>query len=272
MGAGEQTIAVPFYNEGIEHTALRQSVFYKEIRPWIQQRLVDHPAIVRNILTDERKLTIEDRYFFKLDLLFGNIFTNISTRLFWKECVEALSNTSRPSVVALESFNKAYENELTVLFERLCRIIALLQRAHANRAPFTRLQDILLETFPPELLEKRAYTHHRLYGGFPGLEELKALEASIEPNCDVTEYYNLFQHLVSARLRWYEVSEGFLAHLLESFLAELAPKIWVNGSGIPPSTLEDSFSIGDKLNIELRRKRKHKEFFYSVKTHLKPVD
>lgn len=152
------------FPESAELSAMRESIFYTTLRPYVHARLAAHNFTAGLCIreNDEANLSAEDRYFAKLDILFGQIFKNSKTRQFWKQLLMRLRDDETVSCLSIEALDKAYLNELVVLFERLGHFVSLLRKAFGATIDVLDIELLLLTFFNPLLFEKRNYAHHRL--------------------------------------------------------------------------------------------------------------
>ena len=146
------------FNNCLELSALRETRFYIELRPYIHQRLAHYDFIKERRIfeKDQESFVIEDRYFAKLDILFGQLFKNIETRQYWKRSIGDLGCAHHVSVLALTSLHRSYINELVVLFERLSSFLALFKKALGKGfGCYRSLRSRLLRFFNPLIFDKR---------------------------------------------------------------------------------------------------------------------
>lgn len=251
------------FSESVELSAMRESVFYTTLRPYVHARLATNnfTAGLRIRQEDENHLSTEDRYFLKLDVLFRQIFKNSKTRQYWKQLLMRLRDDETVSCLSIEALEKAYLNELVVLFERLGRFVSLLRKAFGENIEVLDLELLLLEFFNPLLFEKRNYAHHRLYLGFPGMAELQSLEEKVIDEKSFDVYYAAFELRLDEILEWVSYTERELAGLLQDFLQQVHSKIQREGVYLAPTCLAPNFSIGDRLNVDIRERLNHKKVF-----------
>lgn len=251
------------FSESVELSTMRESVFYTTLRPYVHARLATNnfTAGLRIRQENEILLSIEDRYFIKLDVLFGQIFKNSKTRQFWKQQLMRLRDDEAVSCLSIEALEKAYLNELVVLFERLGRFVSLLKKAFGATIDVLDLELLLLAFFDPLLFEKRNYAHHRLYLGFPGMAELQSLEEKVTDENSFDAYYAAFELRLDEILEWISFTEQELVGLLQDFLQQVHSKIQRDGVYLAPTCLAPDFSIGDRLDVDIRKRHNHKKIF-----------
>lgn len=251
------------FAESPELSAMRKTLFYTELRPYVHARLAANKVAEGLRIREEKEgqLSVEDRYFAKLDILFGQLFKNCKTRQFWKQMLMRLRDDETVSYLSIEALEKAYLNELVVLFERLGRFISLLRKAFRSTIDVTDIEVRLLAFFNPLLFSKRNYSHHRLYLGFPGMDELQSLEEKVTDEKSFDAYYANFGVRLNEILEWISYTEQELAGLLKNFLELLHSKIQRDGVYIAPAYLAPDFSISDRLDVDIRSRHDHKKVF-----------
>lgn len=242
---------------------MRESAFYTKLRPYVHARLATNNFTVDLPIRDEDEslLSTEDRYFAKLDILFGELFKNSKTRQFWKQQLIKLRDDDAVSCLSIEALEKAYLNELVVLFERLGRFVSLLRKAFGTTIEVLDLELSLLTFFNPLLFEKRNYAHHRLYLGFPGMVELQALEKQVLDEKSFDAYYAVFELRLDEIIGWISYTERALVGLLQDYLHQVHSKIQREGLYLAPTCLAPNFSFSDRLNVDIRERHDHKKVF-----------
>lgn len=251
------------FSESVELSAMRESAFYKELRPYVHARLAANNFTVDLPIReeDESLLSTEDRYFAKLDILFGELFKNSKTRQFWKQQLIKLRDDDAVSCLSIEALEKAYLNELVVLFERLGRFVSLLRKAFGTTMEVQDLELSLLTFFNPLLFDKRNYAHHMLYLGFRGMAELQALERNVVDEKSFDAYYAVFELRLNEILKWISDTEQAFAGLLQDFLQQVHSRIYRDGVYLAPTCLAPNFAISDRLKVDIRERLDHKKVF-----------
>ena len=254
---------------------MRVTLFYTELRPYVHRRLAGNEWIEGLQIREdnEKHLSIEDRYFVKLDILFDQLFKNVKTRQFWKQTLMGLHNEQSVSCLSIEALQKVYLNELVVLFERLGRLVSLLRKAFRIGIDVTDMEIRLLTFFNPLLFKKRNYSHHRMYLGFPGMTELQNLEDKVMDQQSFEEYYARFKKCVNEIVSWIECTERQLSELLKEFLGLAHLKIQKDGAYMEPKYLTHDFSISHRLNVDIRDRYDHEKVFaeHISKDALQPI-
>ena len=238
-------------------------MFYTELRPYVHKRLAGNEWVDGLLIREanENQLSIEDRYFVTLDTLFGQIFKNVKTRQLWKQMLTRLHSDQAVSCLSIEALEKAYLNELVILFERLGRLVSLLRKAFRTDVDVTDMEVRLLTFFDPLLFTKRNYSHHRMYLGFRDMTELQKLEDKVTDQQSFEEYYAQFEKCVDKIVDWIEYGERELAELLKGFLELAHSKIQKDGAYIDPRYLTCDFSISHRLNVDIRDRYDHEKVF-----------
>jgi len=257
---------IQHYSECLEMSAVRATKFYLELRPYVQERLASKAGVICRYIEDddEKKLTPIDRYFLKLDILLGQLIKNIQTRQFWKNCLCNFKNNEELSSLSIETLDKAYLNELVVLFERLGSLLVLIEKAFKDIEKVEFLKIYLLKFFNPLLFEKRNYTHHRMYLGFPGIIELNKLEESVRDQESFDSFYDCFQKCIAERIDWIDYTEREMAKVLSTFLEHVHNKISDNRVYSEPQDMPSNFSCSDKLEVNFRKKYNHAKLYEEV--------
>jgi hypothetical protein len=251
------------FSESIELSAMRDTSFYTELRPYVHNRLIGNKWVsgYQILEDDEKQLSIEDRYFLKLDILFGELFKNVKTRQFWKQSLQQLLHDPRVTCLAVEALEKAYLNELVILFERLGRLLVLVKKAFRANVDVAELEIRLLKFFDPLLFKKRNYSHHRMYLGFPGLTELQRLENSVHDQQSFESYYAQFKKRIVERVEWINYTEKAFAVFLKEFLELTHSKIKEDASYIEPRYLAPNFSCAEELKVDIRKRYGHAKLY-----------
>jgi len=254
---------IQHYSECLELSAVRATKFYLELRPYAQERLASKVGIVCRYIEedDEKKLTHIDRYFLKLDILLGQLIKNIKIRQFWKSCLCNLKHNEEISSLSIETLDKTYLNELVVLFERMGRVLVLIEKAFKEIVKVEDLEVYLLKFFNPLLFEKRNYTHHRMYLGFPGITELNKFEENVRDQATFDCYFDCFQKCITERIDWIDYTEVEMAKVLTTFLERVHDKISNNKVYLDPESLPSNFSCNDKLDVNFRKKYNHTKLY-----------
>lgn len=155
-----------------ELTALRDTDFYKKLRPFIKARAAQSgftDFLVRE--EDDSKLTATERFYFGVEFIFSDLFRNVRSRRWIKAVLQKMTETDRVDEVGSHFSYRAYQNELVVAMERLQRLIALFAKG-LDRPTFVREREMeVLQFFNPFLAEKRNLNHHGLYLGYPRSQE-----------------------------------------------------------------------------------------------------
>lgn len=137
------------YNECAELSALRETNFYKELRPYVHKRLDSHITQKGHLIFEgDEPPSVNDRYFAKLDIIFGEVFKNIRARQFWKEKTAQLLTDEDISLLSFTCLHNAYLNELVILYERLQQFPVLLDKAFGTTLDTTVLQNQLFVSTP----------------------------------------------------------------------------------------------------------------------------
>lgn len=251
------------FAESPELSAMRETLFYKELRPYVHARLAVNrfTECLRIREEYEARLSVEDRYFAKLDILFGQLFKNCKMRQFWKQMLMRLRDEETVSCLSIEALEKAYLNEVVVLFERLGRFASLLRKAFRSNIDVVDVELRLLAFFNPLLFSKRNYAHHRLYLGFRGMAELQLLEEKVTDEKSFDVYYTEFEARLNEILEWISYTERELSGLLKDYLELVHSKIQRDGAYIAPTYLAPDFSISDRLNVDIRKRHDHEKVF-----------
>jgi hypothetical protein len=251
------------FSESPELSAMRETLFYTELRPYVRARLAANTFIEDLRIREENEayLSVEDRYFATLDILFGQLFKNCKTRQVWKQMLIKLRDEEAVSCLQMETLDKAYQNELVVLFERLGRFVSLLRKAFGANFDVVDLELRLLVFFNPLLFTKRNYSHHRLYVGFRGMTELQSLEEKVTDERSFDVYYGEFEARLTERLEWISYTERALTGLYKDFLDLVHSKIRRDGVYLAPICLAHNFSILDRLNVRIREDYDHERVF-----------
>lgn len=252
------------FNNCLELSALRETRFYLELRPYIHKRLAHYDFIKeRRIFEKDHEAFIhEDKYFAKLDILFGQLFQNIKTRQYWKHSIGDLGCAHHVSVLALTSLHRSYLNELVILFERLSSFLAFFKKAFGKDLDVADLEKRLLSFFNPLLFDKRNVDQHGLYLGFPGYTELSILEERALQDDDCIDQFCIeFKQNVEGIVDWIEYTEKKVGEFLISYLNGMGEKIKCGETYIEPSYLPSDFSIGGRLNPRLRKHYDHAVVF-----------
>jgi hypothetical protein len=253
------------YNEGLELKVLRETEFYKKLRPYTHNRLSKYSCIEDRLIHEhqEHKISLEDRYFAKLDILFGQVFQNVQVRQFWKEQIERLLTEDQIDLLALASLDRAYINELVILFERLASFLVLLQKAFGDETDVSDLEDQLLSFFSPILFDKRVHNQHYNYLWFPKHAELLSFESDVlAGDLNADQYCNQYFDAVTERLNWIKYTEKELSEFLKPYFDGFEQKIIERGEYKEPTNLPLIFSIQYDLSSDVRRRRKHRESFW----------
>ena len=251
------------FAESPELSAIREALIYTKLRPYVHERLAGNRCSegLRIREENEAHLSVEDRYFAKLDILLGELFKNCKTRQFWKQILMRLRDDEAVSCLSIEALEKAYLNELVVLFERLGRFGSLLSKAFGSSINVVEIELLLLTFFNPLLFSKRNYVHHRLYLGFPGMAELQSLEEKVTDEKSFNVYYAEFEALLDDIVEWISYTERKLVVFLKDFLELVHSKIQRDAVYIDPICLAPNFSISDRLNVDIRDRHDHKKVF-----------
>lgn len=246
-----------------EFSAMRGTLFYTELRPAVHARLATSRVTedLRIREENEAQLSVEDRYFAKPDILFDELFKNCKMRQFWKQMLMRLRDDEAVSCLSVEALEKAYINELAILFERLGRFSALLKKAFRSDVDVIDIEEHLLVFFNPLLFDKRNYSHHRLYLGFPCMAELQLLENKVADEKSFDAYYVEFEARLNEILEWISYTERELAGLLKGFLGLVHSKIQKDGAYLTPTYLASDFSISARLNVDIRKRYNHEKIF-----------
>lgn len=248
------------FNNCLELSALRETRFYIELRPYIHQRLAHYDFIKERRIfeKDQESFVIEDRYFAKLDILFGQLFKNIETRQYWKRSIGDLGCAHHVSVLSLTSLHRSYINELVILFERLSSFLALFKKALGKDFDIIDIEKRLLGFFNPLIFDKRNFDQHRLYLGFPGHTELSKLEEQALQDCNYSgQYFKEFMQNLDSIIDWIEYTEEKIGKFLTSYLNDMDEKIRCDETYIEPSYLPSDFSINGRLESKLRKRYDH---------------
>ena len=98
------------FSESLELSAMRETIFYTELRPYVHSRLVANNFTegLRIREESEAQLPVEDRYFVKLDILLGQLFKNCKTRQLWKQVLMRLGEDEAVSCLSIEAIEKVY--------------------------------------------------------------------------------------------------------------------------------------------------------------------
>jgi hypothetical protein len=251
------------FAESPELSAMRGTLFYTELRPYVHARLAVNRFTEGLHIHEENeaRLSVEDRYFAKLDILFAQLFKNCKMRQFWKQMLMRLHDEEAVSCLSIEVLEKAYLNELVVLFERLGRFTSLLRKAFQSNVDVVDIELRLLAFFNPLLFSKRNYAHHRLYLGFRGMAELQLLEEKVTDEKSFDAYYTEFEARLNEILGWISYTERELAGFLRDFLEIVYSRIQRDGAYIAPSCLAADFSISDRLDVDIRKQHDHEKVF-----------
>lgn len=249
------------YNECDELSALRDTVFYKGLRPYIHKRL-DKQIAQKGFLIFEgdEPASANDRYFAKLDIIFGQVFKNIQARQFWKEQIARLPTNEDQSLLSFTCLHNAYLNELVVLYERLQQFPVLLSKAYKNTLDTTALEKELLDFFSPILFDKRNHNHHRAYLNFPQHTELYNLEQQcLHGESSIKEFKKAYQERIKERLKWIEYTEIEMSQFFFKYLENIVEMIKEETHYKEPTDLPEGFTLSTKLDGNLRQKHKHKD-------------
>lgn len=134
------------FNHSPELSSIRKTRLYTHLRPYVHERLasVNIAEDLRVREEDEYRLSVEDRYFVKLDILLGQVLKNCKTRQFWKGTMAHQLESEAISCLSVEAIDRAYLSELVVLFERLGRFAVLLRKSFGPRFDVSDLEKKLL--------------------------------------------------------------------------------------------------------------------------------
>ncbi len=256
------------FNNCLELSALRETRLYTALRPYVHQRLAHYEFIKERRIfeKDQEGFSHEDKYFAKLDILFGQLFQNIKTRQYLKHSIGELGFAHRVSVLALTFLHRSYLNELVILFERLSSFLALFKKAFGKELDVTDLEKKLLSFFNPLLFAKRNVDQHGLYLGFPGYAELSQLEEQALQDDDCVDHYcKEFKQNLDSIIDWIEYTEKKISKLLIKHLNAMDERIRCDGTYLEPLHLPPTFSLGSRLNLNLRDRYNHDEIFKESK-------
>lgn len=254
---------INIFADSPELTAMRESLFYTRLRPYVSTRVAENGFTGGRQIREETEtqLSVEDRYFIKLDILLGQLFKNCKTRQFWKQILKRLSDDETVSCLSIEALEKAYLNELVFLFERLASFASLLRKSYGANIDVDDIEMRLLVFFNPLLFTKRNYAQHRLYLGFPGMARLQLLEEQVSDEKSFDVYYAEFETRLNEVLEWITYTEQKHAVFLKDFLELVHSKIQRDGAYLAPTCLAPNFSISDRLDENIRKRHDHKKVF-----------
>lgn len=252
------------FNQCLELTCFRETRFFTSLRPYIHKRL-DYHKDTKGFLIfaeDEKGFSNEDRFFAKLDILFGQIFKNIQARQYWKGQLSILGQSERVSLLALSSLHQVYINELVILYERLARFLVLIEKAFGKDIEVKDLEKQLLRFFNPILFDKRNYNQHRQYLGFPGQTELIVLEEkALRNDFLLQQYCQDFDVALKGIMSWIDYTEKKTADFIKKYLNNLEAKINFENEYMIPRQMPPNFSFEDKLESSIRRRYNHENLF-----------
>ncbi|WP_152208701.1 hypothetical protein [Marinobacter changyiensis] len=270
IAVGGKTLHIETFNESPELSKIRQTRLYTKLRPYVHERLAPVKFAVDFRLRDEdeSRLSVEDRYFAKLDILIGQVLKNCKTRQFLKMSMARQLEREAMSCLSIEVIDRAYISELVTLFERLNEFPGLLRESFVSRASdVSDLEKKLLSFFNPDLFDKRNFAHHGLYAGFSGLVELELLEEKVVDIKSLHRYCEMFSAQVHERLNWYRYTEESFAPFLFNYLELVDQKIRQDDEFMEPTDLPEDFRISRSLSANIRRQYKHKSFYKAVNSN-----
>jgi hypothetical protein len=249
-------------NVGPELSTLRETRFYLELRPYIRSLGTNYPFAETSQIedADDVRLAPHDRFYFMLDFIFGDVFTNTRTRRWIKFQLLDLIESDRIDEVGAHFLLRSYLNELVILMERLQRLIELLAKGTGDKLFTEGLDRDVLRFFNPLLAEKRNHNHHELYLGYPREAELKRAVRKAQETAEWTTAQELYREAVGAQIKWSDYTEESLAPFLRTFFDKVVFRLKTADGFLDPQLPAD-FSISSKLRRSLRVKYDHESIF-----------
>ncbi|MBX3749073.1 MAG: hypothetical protein KF897_03195 [Opitutaceae bacterium] len=249
-------------NVSPELTTLRESKFYLELRPYIVSMGAKYPfAQSRRIEeADDDCIALHDRFYFMVDFIFGDVFTNIRTRRWIKFQLLDLIASDNIDEVGVHFLLRSYLNELIILMERLQRLISLLANGIEDKVFTKALDRDVLRFFNPLLSDKRNHNHHELYLGYPREGEVKQAVRKAQETGEWTDARQLFEEVIGAQIKWCDYTEESLAPFLRTFFDKIETRLKTNAGYFTPQ-LPPSFSLKSKLRRTLRSLYDHEQVF-----------
>jgi hypothetical protein len=246
-------------NTGPELTALRETGFYKILRPYLKDRAtalgLGADFLVRD--EDDPKLTPADRFYFGFEFILSDLFRNVRTRLWIKTELQRMTETDGVDAVGSHFLYRAYLNELVVIQERLQRMIALLKKGLALPVFIQQCEMDVLQFFHPLLFEKRNLNHHGLYLGYARAPEIERL---LERGTRAAALQH-FRNAMTEEIAWLNYTEQAFAKFLPGFLDRLHQQLRLGERYVEPTRLPVDFHLETRLEGNLRRKHDHAEVY-----------
>lgn len=245
-----------------ELTTLRESRFYLELRPYVLSLGAKYPFAQSLQIeeADDTRIIAHDRFYFMLDFVFGDIFTNIRTRR-WIKCeLLDLIDIDHIDEVGAHFLLRAYLNELIILMERLQRLIAILAKGIVDKSFIEALDLDILRFFNPLLSDKRNHNHHELYLGYPRAGEVSQAVRKARATGKWMPARQLFQEVIGAQTKWCDYTEESLAPFLRAFFDKVVARL-KDGNGYLAPQLPGDFALGSKLRRSLRSRYDHEAKF-----------
>lgn len=245
-----------------ELSILRGSKFYLELRPYILALGAKYPFAqsMRIEEADDARMTPHDRFYFMLDFIFGDVFTNVRTRRWIKCQLLDLIELDYVDEVGAHFLLRSYLNELVILMERLQRLIELLAKGTADEVFTEALDRDVLQFFNPLLSEKRNHNHHELYLGYPRECEVKKAVREARHTGNWIAARKLFQEVIDAQIKWCDYTEQSLASFHRPFFDKIVLRLKTDGGFLMPQ-LAPGFSLDSKLRRTLRGRYDHAAIF-----------
>ncbi len=258
------TWVVPISNSApIELAELRETAYYRELRPYIKQRVarIGKTDVLHFMVGDEKPLDRSDRFYVCLDFIVGDIFRNVHSRQWIKTQMAALSRLRQVDSVGAHTLYRSYINELVVMMERLQRITALLVMGFGEGSFVKSCEEHILGFFHPLLFKKRNENHHGLYLGYANSHEIEQAVRDVTDKVSRTRALTLFRSAIARELAWFEVTEKAMATFLHAFFENMHSGLKAAGGYQDPARLPVKFDLQTTLRSTLRKKHKHDEVF-----------
>lgn len=248
------------FNDCAELSSIRQTKWYTSFRPLTISRLAKYSQIHDFKISDvaEDAIEVRDRFMASFDILLGDVFENVRSRQLIKQklCEEFRSNVVSP--LAVNSYHRWFTHELVVLFDRLERMIGLLELGYGRSRRTEKLEERILSFFPPVLFEKRIHNQHKLYLGAPGSGSSTSYFA------DQAQYEDRKKDLMTTVrlvIGEFESAEQNMSAFLKSFLDDVCDCVMPKGAFAEPHRLKPTFRIGQRISRTHRLRDRHEEIF-----------
>lgn len=253
------------FSECKELQAIRNSTLYSVFRPELNGRFRKYDFVKDNKIDEEAEAAIDagDRLLASIDIILGDIFENIRTRQFLKVMMIEERDCKLISPLAVNSFHRWYAHELIVLFDRLERIIGLLEIGYGKRERTKEMEVGLLSFFPPVLFEKRIHNQHMIYLGAP---HSKSPNSFFVDGNDYESKKQSYIDVANLAINEFNESERNLCRFLPQFCNKACAFVISNGEIRIPPQVTDTFRISQRISRKNRLRNRHREIFNQQKT------